>query len=210
MTFSAIIAVPTSDMSRCQVFRTYPSRQSGINCTLTEALCSSLATPPLFDPVSIGQRLVQQKFVGGSVGYCNPTRELLREAKSAYGDDQILALVLSLGSGLPPVLSLEPSTSPSGSIELLAKHMAIDCERVARELSNQLMEVDAYLRLNVNRGLEGAKFDDWSCVGPIETHTRTYLETTSVTQAVSKSATKATKRVGSITLGQLSSSYFII
>ncbi|PVF92937.1 hypothetical protein CPB86DRAFT_743500 [Serendipita vermifera] len=202
----ATIAVATNDMSRCQVFRTYRSRQGSINCTLVEALCASLAIPSLFEPVSIGKRLVQQKFVGGSIGFYNPTRVLLQEAKSTYEEEQRLALVLSLGSGLPSVLSLDSSASLSMAIESLANYMAIDCERVARELSNQLVEVDLYLRLNVNHGLEDIRFDDWSRVGSIDTHTRTYLETTSVTQALAKATDKITKQVGSITLGQLNRS----
>jgi hypothetical protein len=206
---SAIIAVSTTNVSRCQIFRTYPSRQTNIDCTLVEALCASIATPPLFDPVPIGPRLRQQNFIGGAPGYYNPTRELLKEARAAYGDEQRLALILSLGSGLPPTMSLESSTSLSTSIENLIKYIAVDCERVARELSSQLIEVDAYVRLNVARGLEDVLFDEWSKMGLIEDHTKTYLEAAPVAQILSKVTEKITRQVGAITLGQISEPTFV-
>lgn len=198
-----IIAVSAGNVSRCQIFRNYASRQSSVNCTLVDALCASIATPPLFDPVPIGPRLRQQTFIGGAVGYYNPTRELLKEAKAAYGDEQRLAVLLSLGCGLPPTLSLKSAASLSVNIETLVKYIATDCERIARELSSQLVEVDAYIRLNVTRGLEDIVFDDWSCMGLIEDYTKTYLETTSVSQAIIKLSEKITGKVGSITLGQI-------
>ncbi|PVF92936.1 hypothetical protein CPB86DRAFT_809169 [Serendipita vermifera] len=198
-----IIAVSASNISRCQIFRNYTSRQTNINCTLVEALCASMATPPLFDPVPIGSRLRQQMFIGGAVGYYNPMRELLKEAKAVFGDEQRLAVVLSLGCGHPPTLSLSSAASLSMNIESLVKYIGADCERVARELSSQLVEVDAYVRLNVTHGLEEIVFDDWSCMGVIEDHTKTYLETSAVSQAIVRILGKISEQSGSITLGQI-------
>jgi predicted acylesterase/phospholipase RssA len=206
----AIVAVSSANVSRCQIFRTYPSRQTNINCTLVEALCASIAAPPLFDPIPIGSRLRQQSFIGGALGYYNPTRELLKEARTVYGDEQRIALVLSLGSGLPPTLSLDSATLLSAGIEDLVKYIATDCERVARELSNQLVEVDAYIRLNVTRGLEDIVFNDWSHMGLIEDHTKTYLETASVAQTIARASEDIIRQVGVITLGQISMSSFLL
>jgi hypothetical protein len=199
-----MISVSADDLSHCEIFRTYRSPHSSINCTLMEALCASLAIPPLFDPVPIGPWLRKQKFIGGSLGFYNPTREILKEAKVAYGDDQRVALILSLGTGVPPVMSLDSSTSLSSNIQSLVRYMATDCERVAQEMATQLIQVDAYVRLNVSRGLEEVRFDDWSCISSVEGCIKAYLEVASVARAVDTVSGKITNNIGSITPGQLS------
>jgi hypothetical protein len=201
-----MIAASADDISYCEIFRTYRSRQSSISCTLIEALCASLAIPPLFDPVPIGPKLRQQKFGGGGLGFYNPTREILKEAKEAYSDDQRVALILSLGCGVPSVMSLGSSATLSYSIESLVKYIGTDCERIAREMANQLIQIDAYVRLNVSPGLEVTRFDDWGCINSIEGPIRAYLQAASVTRAVDAASEKITKPVGSVTVGQLSMS----
>jgi hypothetical protein len=177
---------------------------------LIDALCASLAIPPMFDPVPIGPRLRQRKFIGGSLGFYNPTRELLKEAKVAYGDDQRVALILSIGSGVPPIMSLDSSSSLSCNIESLVMYIGTDCERVAREMGTQLITVDAYVRLNVNRGLEDVRFDDWSHISSIESCIKTYLEAPSATRVMDAVSEKIMRHTGSITLGQLSMGRFIM
>jgi hypothetical protein len=199
-----MITASADDVSHCEIFRTYRSPQSTIHCTLMEALCASLAVPPLFDPVSIGPRLQQQRFIGGALGFYNPIREMVKEAKAAYGDDQRVALILSLGAGISPVVSINAFASISVNIETLVKYIGTDCERVAREMASQLIQVDAYVRLNVSRGLERVQFYDWSCINSIESSTITYLEAASVSRTVDVTLEKITKRIGSITAGQLS------
>jgi hypothetical protein len=169
-----------------------------------DALCASLAIPPLFDPVPIGPRLRQRKFIGGSLEFYNPMRELLKEARVAYGDDQRVALILSIGSGVPPIMSLDSSSSLPCNIESLVKYIGTDCERVAREMGMQLITVDAYVRLNVSRGLEDIRFDDWSCISSFEGCIKTYLEAPSVIRVVDVVSEKIMKRIGSITIEQLS------
>jgi hypothetical protein len=203
-----MISVSADDLSHCEIFRTYRSPQSSINCTLMEALCASMAVPPLFDPVPIGARLRKQRFIGGGLGFYNPTREILKEAKVAYGDDQRVALILSLGCGLPPVMSLSSSASLSSNVESLVKYMSTDCERVAREMATQLIHLDTYVRLNVSRGLEEAQFHDWGCISSIDGCIKAYLETASVTRALDAVSQKITNNIGSITLGQLSTGIY--
>jgi hypothetical protein len=200
----AIIVVPADDISQCEIFRTYRSRQSSINCTLIEALCASLAVPPLFDPVRIGPKSRQRMFIGGAVGFYNPARQILKEATQIYGDDQRVALILSLGSGAPPTMSLDRIKPPSYNIESLVNCIATDCQRVAREMDSQLIQVDTYVRLNVNRGLEDSGFSDWSYISSMESCIKSYLHAASVDQTVETASEKITKRIGSVTLAQLS------
>jgi hypothetical protein len=68
----------------------------------------------------------------------------------------------------------------------------------------QLITVDAYIRLNVSHGLEDVRFDDWSCINPMESCIKTYLEAPSATRVVDAVSEKMMRHIGSITLGQLS------
>jgi hypothetical protein len=199
-----MFAASVDNVSNCEIFRTYRSPQSSINCTLIDALCASLAILPLFDPVPIGPRLRERRFIGGSLGFYNPTREMLKEAKVAFGHEQRVALILSLGSGVPSIVSLDSSFPPFCDMESLVKYIGTDCERVAREMGTQLISLDAYVRLNVSQGLEDVRFDDWSCIGLVEGYIKTYLEAASVTRAVDLVSEKIMGRIGSITVGQLS------
>lgn len=93
---------------------------------------------------------------------------------------------------------------PSPGSDELLKGIVIDCERVARELATQLFNIDAYLRLNVDRGMESTEMSDWETLGIIEGHTETYLEVPAVTRAIDSSLQRLEDRIGLITLGQLS------
>ena len=151
----------------------------------------------------IGPPLREQAFVGGALGTNNPTRELLKEAISIFGKDKRVAQILSLGSGLPRLLSVEGSTN-SEAISLLIENMASDCEMVARELSTRLFGVHAYLRLNVERGMEAVTMSDWTSLGAIESFTCSYLEEPTIADLLNASLRRLQERVGTVTLGQIS------
>ena len=140
-------------------------------------------------------------FTSALTGFNNPARELIKEAEKQFGADMRVSTILSIGSGKPAVVAFDGPTP--GSNELL-KGIVVDCERVARELAAQLFNVDAYLRLNVDRGMEDTEMSDWEGLGTIEGHTETYLEMPAVTKAIDSSLQRLQDRVGSITLGQLS------
>jgi hypothetical protein len=118
-----------------------------------------------------------------------------------FGTDRRVSTIISIGSGLPALVAFDGPTS--GSNELL-KGIVSDCERMARELAMQLFNVDAYLRLNVDRGMENTKMSDWEGLGIIEGRTESYLAVAAVTKAINSSLQRLQDRVGSITLGQLS------
>ena len=147
----------------------------------------------------------QQEFVGGAIGACNPTRELLNEAATLFGKDRRVAQIISIGAGMPHILALESSRQSTETSQLLLiQSLLADCEVVAKELSTRLFAVDAYLRLNVDRGMEHTFITDWSSLGTIENHTSAYVEGAMITDALETSLGHLRSRVGSITLGQLS------
>jgi hypothetical protein len=162
-----------------------------------------MAVPFLFSPVKIGPRLRQQSFVGGAYGTNNPTREMLKEASTLFSPNRRVAQILSLGSGLPRVISAEPSADGEG-VHRLLKEIATDCEMVAQELSTRLYTIDAYLRLNVDRRMEFVRMTDWNDLSSIESHTAAYIGTAIVTGALDTSVRHLQERIGALTLGQIS------
>jgi hypothetical protein len=198
-----LYAATLANINHPRAFRTYSARGSSLNPTIIEAVCATMAVPLLFSPVKIGPRPRQQSFVGGAHGANNPTREILKEASTLFGPNRRVAQVLSLGSGLPRVISAEPSADDEGGHRLL-KEIATDCEMVAQELSTRLYTIDAYLRLNVDRGMEFGTMTDWNELSSIESHTATYIATATVTGALDTSVRYLHERTGALTLEQIS------
>ena len=155
----------------------------------------------LFAPISIGPKRREKSFTSASIGFNNPVKEIIKEAEKQFGADMRVSTILSIGSGKPAPVAFDGPTPESNE---LLKGIVVDCERVARELAAQLFNVDAYLRLNVDRGMEDTEMSDWEGLGTIEGHTETYLEVPAVTKAIDSSLQRLQDRVGSITLGQLS------
>jgi hypothetical protein len=162
-----------------------------------------MALPTIFSPVLVGPEYAAEQFSGAGIGFNNPTRELLKEAKLEYGDERQVSLILSLGSGRPKEISLEHSDFKPNSIEDLVMKLVTSGERVERDVSYQLYDVGAYVRLNVDQGVEEIQFHEWSRLGNIKSHTKAYLQSIPVTKLVDASLTALEKREGFMTLYQL-------
>jgi len=203
MILSVLYAATSADISHPHIFRTYSTRGSSLNPTIVEAICATISVPPQFAPVNIGERLVQRKFVGGPLGANNPTRELIREAGMAFGSDRRVAQIMSIGCGVPPIVSLDTENGEAG-MDRLMRNTAADCQLVARELDARLFNIEAYRRFNVERGMKNMELDNWDILGDIETHTRSYIETNTVTKALDISLGHLRSKIGTTTLGRLS------
>ena len=160
-----------------------------------------MATPSYFTPVKIGRS--QQSFIGGAVATNNPTRELLKEASAVFGNERRVAQILSIGCGIPTALSLEAVTNEPGPSRL-AREIPTDCQVVATELAARLYEVDAYLRLSVEKGIGNIEMDQWGTLGDIEMHTSCYIESQTISHALEASLRHLKQRPGTMTLGHLS------
>jgi hypothetical protein len=86
----------------------------------------------------------------------------------------------------------------------LLRDIAMDCEAVAQELHTRLYNINAYLRLNVERGLENITIENWSELGGIESHTGAYIAVSSVSESIDTSLRHLREKVGAVTLGQVS------
>ncbi|KIM28912.1 hypothetical protein M408DRAFT_68658, partial [Serendipita vermifera MAFF 305830] len=198
----ALYAAATANITHPHAFRAYPARGSNLDPTIVEALCATMATQSHFLPVKIGPPRRQKSFVGGALGANNPTRLLLEEASNIYGKERRVAQIVSLGCGLPQVLSMD--SSDKLDLDRVLKEITADCETVANELSTRLLNVDAYVRLNVNRGMEMARTEEWNDLGGIETHTASYLTIAFVSGSIDTSLRCLRDRAGTVTLGQIS------
>jgi hypothetical protein len=157
-----------------------------------------MAIPELFPPVAIGPPLREQMFCGIPYGFNNPMREVFKEARLTFGEGRNVSLVLSVGSGQ------QPAFSSSEKHTTLLTRITRDSDTVARELSNQLCSAGAYLRLNVDKGMEDIKPSDWHRLGSIKSHTDVYLQMSVITTHIEEASQWLLKRVGSVTLGELS------
>jgi hypothetical protein len=116
-----------------------------------------------------------------------------------FGKGERMAQIISIGSGLPPVLSFESSTNAAGFVQPM-EELAADCERVAQELHTRLYNVQAYLRLNVDRGMENVVMEDWSVLPEIESRTAAYISLGSVSESLDNSLRNLRGIAGVITL----------
>ncbi|KIM34182.1 hypothetical protein M408DRAFT_91728 [Serendipita vermifera MAFF 305830] len=189
-----VFAAPAAVTNHCQAFRTYRHRGKGLDCTFIDAACAILASPETFAPVAIGPPSRCQKFVGIPHGYVNPIREVFKEAQRIYGDDKPVSLFLSLGSG---------QQSPNSIIETRLTQITYDCGIVEKDLSHQLGGAAAYLRLNVDKGLETIETTQWNDVSAIISHTRAYLEMATITNFIDEAVQRVLGEAGSLTLGEL-------
>lgn len=82
--------------------------------------------------------------IDATLGYANPTKELLREAQAAFGSDTEVGTVVSVGAGKIEI----------GINEVLKKGWSIS-EQVHKELQRQLQETNVYHRFNVENDLGG-------------------------------------------------------
>jgi len=146
-------------------------------------------------------------FMSASIGFNNPTKGLINEAKMQFGPDMRVSTILSIGSGLPELIAFDGPTS--GSNELL-KAIVIDCEKLAGEMAAYLFNFNGYQRLNVGRGLERMEMSNWENPGKIEGQTVSYITVSAVTKAIDSSLKRLQSRVGSLTLGQLSTFAWVI
>jgi len=168
-----------------------------------EALCATISLPSHFVPVKVGPQLTQRNFIGGPRGAHNPTRELLKEAETVFGNEKHIAQIISIGCGVPRALSLEMMTQEVG-LGRLPKEVAADCQMVAQDLDMRLFNVDAYHRFEVEKGMADLEISNWAVLGEIENLTVDYIQTSIVTRHLDLSLQGLQSKVGTVTLGQLS------
>lgn len=132
---------------------------------------------------------MKEEFVDAALGCNNPTKQLMLEAEAVFGGSRDVACIVSIGTGMPKVTQIrKPSTLqrllPTDLIKALIK-MATDSESTAEQMAADYKHFERlYYRLNVERGLENIKLEEWETLGEVKTHTKAYLNQPDVSQNI--------------------------
>jgi hypothetical protein len=171
--------------------RTYiPDKNKLDNCRIWEAGRATAAAPRLFDRISIGREGEQIEFIDGAMGANNPIRELVDEAVMLYGAERKVACVISIGTGVANVINYDQSgfwekIFRKNLIASLVK-LAADSDKVAEEMEKKYRAATPtmYWRLNVDRGLNNIRLDEWQDLGGVKTYAHEYLRQNQATGIV--------------------------
>jgi hypothetical protein len=176
----------TDDLSTLYPIRSYPSRGAPAPpCTILQAACASVAFPDRFLPVTLGSGHRRVILVDATVGYANPTKDLLLEAQEVFGEDAHVSAIVSIGSGkhavskpaerheengmmaaLMQVINFvlfllllgyrgKDNASQTTPPKIILDQVSRDGEPTHAELQHRLREAFIYYRLNVDQNLAG-------------------------------------------------------
>jgi hypothetical protein len=171
--------------------------------TVYESLLATLATPPLFSPISIFKDSGTFTYVSGDLTLSNPIREIVAQACVAFGPEEHVACLLSIGCGHPGVFSVPEGSSLADWNNFFRKIIA-DSEREAQNAGHQMGHLGFYIRFSVNRGLEISSSNPVLSPEEILTHTTSYLADSPFSEDVDRCAGLIKMRDGISSLEQLS------
>ena len=177
--FSFICATTKANLRFPRLFRSYRvEKNESANCKIWEAIRGTMAHPKLFKPISIASvGGIEEYFVDGGLRCNNPSKQVLNEAKSLFGERPI-NVFLSLGSGHQGVIGsdVQKATKLADLLSML-QDIAFDCEQTADEVAKIFDGASGrYFRLNVVHGTGQIPLEDWAQSGDILSHTKAYLQ----------------------------------
>ena len=157
-----------------------------------------LAAPTFFLPIKFGSQS-RGDFIDTGVGCSNPTKVLIKEAKSyyrmkSYKAPQPICLV-SIGTGHKDLIPSHRAASTfwfkdrSGlSVAPILGEIFTDCENTHNEVLLSYLENnmrDQYFRLNVPHSMQQMTLDEWAERDDIKTYTDKYLRLNQTEQELS-------------------------
>jgi len=104
----------------------------------------------MFDPVTIGAGHKKAVLIDAMVGCANPTKELLRDAQNAFGEDAEVASIISVGVGKRDVRVVFEDGREVGISDGLRRGIAT-CEQVHEDLQIRFKNAAIYYRFNVEQ-----------------------------------------------------------
>jgi hypothetical protein len=181
------------------------SQDDSLNFTIAKAMLATLASPPLFTPAPILSGTSTFEYISGDLTLSNPTRLTISEAYEAFGGEQRVACLLSIGCGHPGVI-VAPENSDLESWNQFVEKIVKDSEQRAEEIESQMGHLGLYHRFSVTRGLEMEKEIIAVQAEDIVTHATVYLTGVSVSRKVAMCVDSLIVRDGASSLEQLSES----
>ena len=173
----SFVCVTNKDVGKPFRLRSYRSAwEPGTGCTIWQAARATSAAPLYFPPIRFGEP--PTKYVDGGLNYNNPVRSLFDEAKHVWGKSRReIKCIISIGTGVPPL----KATGDTGK-QILESLIAIatDTQRTADEFADEIEHLPEstkveYFRLNVDRGLETIKIEEWKDFDMLTGATSWYL-----------------------------------
>lgn len=174
---TSFVCVTNKDVGKPFRLRNYrDSWEPGTGCTIWQAARATSAAPLYFPPIRFGKP--PTNYVDGGLSYNNPIRSLYDEAKQVWGRSRReIKCIISIGTGVPPL----KATGDTGK-QILESVVAIatDTQRTADEFADEMEHLVEnaqveYFRLNVDRGLEKMKLEEWKHFDMLTGATSYYL-----------------------------------
>lgn len=161
-----------------------------------------MAQPQWFPPFTINYGNSTEQVISGILGFNNPTKKALEEAERLFGSEQLVSIVVSLGSG-QNMTHNETRPSEEGLKQALLA-MTLEGGHVADDLAQRFHNSTFYHRFSIDCQAGYVDVHKWdeSTIGAITSKTRTYLERNS--SRVASVVEILTQNMGSCSLGQLS------
>ena len=174
---TSFVCVTNKDVSKPFRLRNYRSAwEPGTECTIWQAARATSAAPLYFPPIRFGKP--PANYVDGGLNYNNPVRSLYDEAKNVWGkSNQEIKCILSVGTGVPP---LKATGDTGKQILKSVAAIATDTQKTADEFSEEMAHLPEnakvdYFRLNIDRGLENMKLEEWKDFDMLTGATSYYL-----------------------------------
>ncbi|KAJ1307827.1 hypothetical protein OPQ81_001909 [Rhizoctonia solani] len=184
-----VVAVRKNNLNNhaARRIRSYATqRQSADTCEIWEAGRATSAAPSYFPPIKLKDEHGQlRSYIDGGLGYNNPSKELLNEAREVFGPGHTIGCFLSIGTGRDHNTGFQDVRRLSSAYDAF-KAIALSSEQAHRELEEYFSKAPGvYLRFNAGARLVGTDGDedfakqvaleDWHKMGQIETLTSQYL-----------------------------------
>jgi hypothetical protein len=139
--------------STCMIRNFGVREERGLDITVMDAIIFTLATPPLFSSTSFFKDAATFQYTSAELKFPNPIRQVFFEAYKAFGPDEDVACVLSLGCGRPGPKAL-PDDSNAASRNQSIDELLTNSEITARDMGLQMRDQEFYHRFSVTHGLE--------------------------------------------------------
>lgn len=182
--------------------RTYATKTSPADtCEIWEAGRATSAAPSYFPSIKIPDEQGQPcSYVDGGLGYNNPSKELLNEARGVFGPEHSIGCFISIGTGRDKNVSLSNVRKFSSAYQAF-RAIALSSEQAHWNMKQYFSRnPDVYFRFNAGARLIDTKGDedfvravsmeDWHKMKQIEGLTEEYLAETDTEVSVSKCARK--------------------
>jgi hypothetical protein len=202
MKASVIPILHNRHIGHARILRSFDAGQEDeLNFTIAEAILATLASPPLFTPVSISKF----EYISGDLKFSNPTLTIVSEAYEAFGEEARVSCLMNIGTGHPGFISPPTTSDPDNWNQFLDK-VVKDSEQKAEEIESQMGNLGLYHRFTVTRGLEGERRTTMTTIGDAMECTTVYLGGVAVSRKLETCVDSLRLRDGIASLGQLSKS----